>query len=307
MSRALVVVNPAAGGGRTERAWPKVREALWRTGLDFECATTVAAGDAIGVARDAVRAGHQLVVAVGGDGTLNEVVNGATGADGRPLATIGAVLTGRGRDACRNFGVPHRLADAATALVGGHDAVFDLGLAAWADGRRRYFLGAAGAGFDAAVAARAASVRARGTLPYLVAVLATVRAWRAVAATVDADGAAAWRAPLTAAVVANGRYFGGGMKIAPDADARDGRLDLVILGGLGRLEMIRWLPTIYSGRHLAHPRVATRRASCVVIDGPTPLPTELDGELAAASPVTMSVAAGALRLRVPAGTGRARG
>jgi len=299
VSRALVVVNPAAGGGRTERAWPRLRDALARAGLDFDWVATRAAGDGVTRAREGVRSGHDLVVAVGGDGTLNEIVNGITGAEGVAHATAGALLTGRGRDAGRNFGVPTALPAAVAALAGGIDATLDLGLASWPDGRRRFFLGAAGAGFDAAVAARAASVGARGTLPYLLAVLATVRTSRPVAATLTADGAVIWRAPLTAAIVANGRYFGGGMRIAPHADPTDGALDLVILGPLGRLEMVRWLPTIYWGGHLTNPRVSTRRVTQITVDTPLPLPTQLDGELDGTTPLTITVAPRALRLRLP--------
>jgi YegS/Rv2252/BmrU family lipid kinase len=299
VSRALVVVNPAAGGGRTGRAWPRLRDVLARAGLDFDWVATAAAGDAVRLAADGARAGHDLVVAVGGDGTVNEVVNGVTGDGPTPLATAGAVLTGRGRDACRNFGVPARAEAAAAALVAGRDVLLDLGLATWADGRRRYFLGAAGAGFDAAVAARAASLRARGTLPYLFAVLATLHASRPAAATIRVDGAPAWRTPLIAAVAANARYFGGGMMIAPQADPRDGVLDLVVLGALGRLEMLRWLPTIYRGRHLANPRVTARRATTVVLEAAAPLPTQVDGEVGGATPVTLTVAPRALRLRLP--------
>ena len=299
MSRALVVVNPAAGGDRGRRGWPRVRDALTRAGLDFDWVATGAPGDGVRLAREGVRSGHRLVVAVGGDGTVNEVVNGVTGEEAVPLATVGAVLTGRGRDGGRNFGVPTRTRDAVAALVSGRDATFDLGVATWADGRRRYFLGAAGAGFDASVATRAASLAARGTLPYLFAVLATLRASRPMAATISIDGVPVWRTPLTAAIVANARYFGGGMKIAPHADPADGVLDLVVLGALTRLEMLRWLPTIYSGRHLTNPRVVTRRASTVVIEAPAPLPTELDGEVGGNTPVTITAARGALRLRLP--------
>jgi YegS/Rv2252/BmrU family lipid kinase len=301
VSRTLVVVNPAAGGGRTERAWPRLRDALAHAGLDFDWAATRAAGDGIELARAAARSGHTLVVAVGGDGTVNEVVNGLTSPDGHPLATAGAVLTGRGRDACRNFGVPTRLADAAAALVHGGDATFDLGMATWANGERRYFLGAAGAGFDAAVTARAASIGVRGTLPYLFAVLVTVRASTPTPATLRADREVIWQAPLVAAVVANARHFGGGMRIAPQADPADGMLDIVVLGALGRAEMIRWLPTIYWGGHLANPKITTRRFSTLTIDAPVALPTQLDGELARPTPVTVAAAPRALRLRLPRG------
>jgi diacylglycerol kinase (ATP) len=89
------------------------------------------------------------------------------------------------------------------------------------------------------------------------------------------------------------------MKIAPQADPRDGVLDLVVLGALGRLEMLRWLPTIYWGRHLANPRVTARRATTVVLEAALPLPTQLDGEVDGSTPVTLTVAPRALRLRLP--------
>jgi diacylglycerol kinase (ATP) len=118
-----------------------------------------------------------------------------------------------------------------------------------------------------------------------------------VEAQVDADGVRAWSGPLTAAVVANGAHYGGGMKIAPAADPTDGRLDLVIVGDLGRLELLRWLPTVYRGTHLRHPEVAARPARRVTIRAPTPLPMHVDGEVTPATPVTLSIAPGALRLR----------
>jgi diacylglycerol kinase (ATP) len=120
-------------------------------------------------------------------------------------------------------------------------------------------------------------------------------------AVLELDGVAAPEAPITAVVAANGRWFGGGMMIAPDADPTDGAFDVVVLGALGRLELLRWLPTIYSGRHLRNPRVVVRRARRVAISGPVPLPMHLDGEPVGATPVVLTVEPGALRLRVPRG------
>ena len=296
MTRALIVVNPAAGGGRTARAWRRLRDLVDAT-LPAEHAETRGPGDGERLAREAAAAGAPLVVAVGGDGTLNEVVNGVRAAGGR--MPVGAVLTGRGRDACRNFGVPRDPSAAVRALVDGRDRSFDLGRAEWADGRRRWFTIAAGAGFDAAVARRAQSVRARGTLPYLLTVIASVHLHRPMPAVLELDGVAAPAAPITAVVAANGRWFGGGMMIAPDADPADGAFDVVVLGALGRLELLRWLPTIYSGRHLRNPRVAVHRARRVAIGGPVPLPMHLDGEPVGSTPVVLTVEPGALRLRVP--------
>ena len=127
--------------------------------------------------------------------------------------------------------------------------------------------------------------------------LAELSAHATVPAEIDADGARAWSGRLSAAVVANGPYFGGGMKIAPVADPADGRLDLVVLGDLGRLELLRWLPTVYRGAHLRNPKIVARTARRVTIRAARPLPMHVDGETAPSTPATLSVAAGAFRLR----------
>jgi len=211
------------------------------------------------------------------------------------------VLTGRGCDASRNFGVPRDPIAAVRVLADGRDRQLDLGRAEWGDGRRRWFTISGGAGFDAAVARRAQSVRMRGTLPYLAAVIASVHLHRPTPAVLELDGVAEPAVPITAVVAANGRWFGGGMKIAPDADPADGVFDVVVLGALGRVELLRWLPTIYPGTHLRNPRVTVRRARQVRVSAPTPLPTHVDGEPVGATPVVFTLEPGALRLRVPRG------
>ena len=294
--RCLVIVNPAAGAGRTGRLWPTLRDDLQRSGFRFEWTETSARGAATGLAREAAAAGASLVVAVGGDGTLNEVVNGAIG-EGGPAPAVGVILTGRGRDAARNFALPRDPRAAARRLVDGTEAAVDLVRASWPDGRRRWVLNAAGAGFDAAVAARAASGGGSGTLPYLAAVLTTLSAHAPVVAEIEIDGGAAWSGRLTSAVVANGAHYGGGMKIAPAADVADGRLDLVVLGDLGRLELLRWLPTVYSGGHLRCAKVSARPARRVTVTAARPLPVHVDGEAAPATPVTFTLVPRVLRLR----------
>jgi diacylglycerol kinase (ATP) len=297
VTRAFVVVNPAAGGGRTARTWPVIAAELNRIGLTFESAWTIRRGHATDLARRAAGAGWPLVVAVGGDGTLNEVVNGVTDAPGTPLATTGAILTGRGRDARRNFGLAADWRHAARRLVEGDDVSFDLGAAEWTDGTRRFFVSAAGAGFDAAVARRAVSRGGFGTLPYVLALVEGLVAHRPIPMTIQADGGAEQAAPLTMVVVANGAYYGGGMKIAPPADPRDGVLDLVAIGALTRAELLRWLPAVYRGAHLANPKVTLRHVRRATIAGPSPIPTHVDGEPTADTPVTFRILARALRLR----------
>jgi YegS/Rv2252/BmrU family lipid kinase len=254
---------------------------------------TRARGHATTLAAEAARARVPLVVAVGGDGTLNEVVNGVAPLREQYPVTVGALMTGRGRDACRNLGLAGDPRRAACRLVDGRAVSFDLGLARWPGGHR-YFLGCAGVGFDAVVAERAGG--RGGRLTYLRAVLTSLRDYQPAEMAVRLDEAAAWAGPAASVVVCNGRSFGGGMRIAPGARPDDGLLDAVRLGALGRVELACWLPTVYWGGHLANPRIEIRRAARVRVYADTPLAVEIDGELGAHTPLDIEVHPRALRL-----------
>jgi YegS/Rv2252/BmrU family lipid kinase len=247
------------------------------------------------LAAEAARARVPLVVAVGGDGTLNEVVNGLLPLREEYPVTVGAVMTGRGRDACRNLGLARDPLRAARRLVEGRVVARDVGLARWPGGRR-FFLGWAGAGFDAVVAERAGA--RGGRLVYLRAVLTSLYDYRPVELAVRLGDVDAWAGPAASMVVCNGGSFGGGMRIAPTARPDDGLLDVVLLGALGRAELARWLPTVYWGGHLANPKIRTWRAVQVGIVTATPIPVQLDGELGARTPLDVSIHPGALHLLV---------
>ena len=248
------------------------------------------------LAEEAVRRAVPLVVAVGGDGTLNEVVNGVTGDAGRSRAAVGALLTGRGRDACRTLGLPRDPVEAASRLAAGSERAVDLGVVRW-QGTQRYFVNAAGAGFDAAVAAVAARLGGGGTIPYLRAVAAGIMGYRPVEIALCCDGRQEPRQAAAGVVLANGACFGGGMRIAPGADPCDGALDLVVLGPLGRWELVRWLPTLYWGGHVRNRKVRISRARVVAVESPEPVPVQIDGEPWGGTPFEASVCPGALRLR----------
>jgi diacylglycerol kinase (ATP) len=247
------------------------------------------------LAAEAARARVPLVVAVGGDGTLNEVVNGLVPLREAYPVIVGALMTGRGRDACRNLGLARDPRRAARRLAHGRVVSLDVGVARW-PGSHRYFLGSAGTGFDAVVAERAGA--RGGRLIYARAVLTSLRDYRPAEIVVHLDDAEVWAGPAASVVVCNGAWFGGGMRIAPGARCDDGLLDVVRLGALGRLELARWLPTVYWGGHLANPRIALRRAARVRVDAAASLPVQLDGELGAHTPLDIELCPGALRLLV---------
>jgi diacylglycerol kinase (ATP) len=288
-------VNPAAGGGRTARLWPLARARLRRLGLEGTSVETRGPGDAAEAARQAAREGCPLVVAVGGDGTVSEVADGLRRAGG--AAALGCLFTGRGSDGRRNFAFPRRLAGACRRLVEGRDRPVDLGLVSWAAGGTRSFLGAAGAGLDAAAAERAQAGTRRGTWSYLGALLGTLATYENRPVRVGADGRTLFEGRAAAVVVANAAHYGGGMKIAPGADPADGWLDVIVLGDLGVREILCWTPAVYLGRHLANPKVTAARGRLVTVESAASLPVHLDGEVAGRTPIRVEVLPGALRLR----------
>jgi YegS/Rv2252/BmrU family lipid kinase len=293
--RALVIVNPAAGGGRTEDRWARLRERLGRTGFAFDWVSTAARGDATTQARRAVDAGVGLVVAVGGDGTLNEVLNGVVDDGGRARAALGLVPTGRGRDACRNLGVARDADAAVAALARDRERLVDVGVVEWSGGRR-YFLNAAGAGFDAEVARRAQLHGGSGTIPYLLGVLSAVRRHVPAPATVKTDDGV-WSGRTLCVVAANAPWYGGGMRIAPGALPTDGLLELVVLGDIRRLELLRWLPTLYPGTHLRNRKIRVHRCRTATVELAAAWPVHADGELVARTPVTFRVSPRAVTMR----------
>lgn len=296
MRRAFVVVNPTAGGGRTRRTWPRLRERLGRLGLEFYAMETTRVGGGTELAGRAVREGWSLVVAVGGDGTANEVVNGVMDASLTPQAVVGFIPTGRGRDVCRNFGIARDPHVAAQRVLTGEETTVDIGAVEFRDGGRRYFINAAGIGFDAAVAACARTGWAPGTLGYLLAVFKSLGRYQPYPLTIGRDGEPPSPRRVAAVVVANGAYYGGGMKIAPAANPTDGRLDVVILGDLGRLELLRWLPTVYSGRHLRNPKVTAQSGRLIAFSSTASLPAHVDGEPLPEAPIRVSVHPRGLRV-----------
>jgi diacylglycerol kinase (ATP) len=288
--RALLACNPAAHGGRGARALPAVTARLGEAGVDLDVHRTSSIADARKTAGDA--AGRMdAVIAMGGDGMVGACAAGVADAGPRARAALAVVPVGGGNDAARAFGLPHDDPVAAAGLLPGLPRRrVDL---VRADGRR--YLNIAGAGFDAEVN-RVANARLRwapSMLRYVGAMVVKLATERPVRFTVTLDGRAEELAAWLV-VVANGRSYGGGMRVAPGARLDDGLLDVVVIGDLTKPDFLATFPKVYAGRHVEHPLVTVSHARRVELAADRPRAVYADGEHAGELPMAFEVEPAAL-------------
>jgi YegS/Rv2252/BmrU family lipid kinase len=239
-----------------------------------------------------------LFVVVGGDGTVNEAVNGVAGTG----AEIAVLPCGTGQDFGRTHGIPSSFEDAVGVALGGETRTIDLGRVELDDGTSRLFANVGSAGMSGAVARRANAMTKAlgGRATFFYALTREFLAWRNTQVVVGLDGDVRREGALHDVIVANGRYHGGGMKLAPDAGQDDGLFDVILIGDVTKLDFLTTAPKLYSGRYLSHPKVELLRSSAATIDAAEPLPLEVDGEPIGTTPARFEIVPSALRLRVPA-------
>jgi diacylglycerol kinase (ATP) len=258
------------------------------------------AGHLIELARSAAEDGAKLVVAVGGDGTLNEVVNGIAGLD-VDLATI---PLGTGMDFVRTYGIPTKFDDAVRVALGETTRTIDAGRVryrTWSGAEaERYYANVGSVGMSGAVAQRANAMSKAlgGRVTFFYALTRVFLEWQNTEVTVTLDDTER-RGAMHDVIVANGRWHGGGMMLAPGAAPDDGLFEVVLIGDVSKVDFLTTAPKIYKGRHVHHPKVEVLSSRQVRVEAPETLPIELDGEQVGTTPVTFEVVPGALRVRVP--------
>jgi YegS/Rv2252/BmrU family lipid kinase len=296
----IFLVNPASANGKTGKRWPEIARAAHAAGLRGEAIFSERPGQLGDLAREAADEGATLLVVVGGDGTVHEVVNGIAGREGVELALI---PRGTGWDFARTHKVPKRLDVALRIAKDGQARTFDLGRATYRTNgseRTTWFANMASVGMSGAVAAKANSTtKALGAKTSYLYALGTVFArWKNVELRVRVDEEE--RSGLMEdTIVAVGRYLAGGMMITPDAEPDDELFDVLLIGDLTKTELVRVMPKIYRGTHLPHPKGEVLRGRTVSIEADDPLPIQLDGEQPGTTPVRFEIAPAAIRLRVP--------
>ena len=315
MSLPVVVINSSSASGSTGEAWPRIASDLRAEFGPFQTAFTKVRGDAASLAADAARTGTKLIVACGGDGTISEVANGilSSGKD----AELGVLPSGTGGDFRRSLEIPSQSRAAARILRKGRTRRIDVGRISFVDHdgaeAMRYFVGVASCGMSTKVIER---VKAGGPdwLPantpkwlggrvsFGASLLQTALRTEASRLLVQLDDERERHLLVVNLCIANARYFGGGMKIAPEAKLNDGKFDVIGVGDLGALKIFTSAPRIYFGSHLSLPEISHGLARKITVrpaERDTQIDLEVDGELPGRLPATFQIIPSALRVRCP--------
>ncbi len=313
---ACVIVNPASGNGATGRRWPELRAALDKVLDRWDNQFTLGPGDATRLAREAARADYEMIVCVGGDGTMSEVVTGLFEADEaqgisdrliRKDLVLASVRQGTGGDFARHLGLSTRLPASVAHLSGPQVRACDLGLVEFLDHegqkKRSAFLNIASFGLSGLIDNKVndSTKALGGTASFMIGLGRALVSYRPQSVRIEVDGEAFHEGPVVTCAVANGQYFGGGMRFAPEAQIDDGQFDVVLQLRTGLKEVLS-LPDLYSGRLSEWSSVRTTRGASVKVE---PIQAEervlldIDGEQLGVAPVSMTLIPKAIRVKIP--------
>jgi diacylglycerol kinase (ATP) len=303
--KAAFIVNPASANGSTGKRWPAIWEQISILGPQHSALLTSRAGHATELAAEALAAGVDTVVAVGGDGTLNEVANGFFAGDRRyPDAALGLLPFGTGGDFRRTLGIPMDLEAAVECINARKLRTIDVGrieMEALEGGRKvRHFVNIADAGIGGVVVERVNRTTKLfgGKASFMYGSIATLLTYKPQQVSVKTEEQA-WEGRAQNVVVANCQYFGGSMHVAPRAEPDDGQFDVVIFGDIARFEAIKSIGDIYKADHVKNPKVTGWRSSRVEVTSDDRVLIDVDGEMCGILPAVFEVLPKAISVVVP--------
>ena len=316
MPLPLIIVNPESANGSTRKNWPQIASDLRSHFGAFTVAFTTHQGEAVQLAADVARQGVGLIVACGGDGTISEVANGIL--DSGKDAVLGILPSGTGGDFRRTLQIPTQTRSAAAVLRTGPSHRIDVGRVSFLDHDgsevSRYFLGVASCGMSTKVIERVKQGTPDwlpenvpnwigGRVSFGAALLQTAARAASAELVVQLDDSHERHLTVTNLCIANARYFGGGMKVAPNAKLTDGKLDVISFADLSAFKIFTSAPRLYTGSHLSMPEVSHALARKVLVRPArrsTEISIEIDGELPGRLPATFQIIPEALRVRANA-------
>ncbi len=299
----FTIVNPNAGNGKGKKDWDRISGLFARENIPLIAHFTQNKGDAILLTKDAIENGFRKIVSVGGDGTLNEVVNGIFLQNHCPTKdiSVGMIPVGTGNDWGRMFGIPLVYEGAVGVIKENKLMLHDIGTISYFFGNeqnKRYFINIAGLGFEALVVKKTNRQKDKGrsnNVIYFYNLLTSLISYKKANADIIINGRKT-NCKVFSVNVGNGRYCGGGMRQTPDALPDDGLLDITVIREMGRIEIIRNLKILYDGTILSHPKIDGYRADNLRVESDTLLYAEADGESLGHTPVEFGIIPAAINV-----------
>lgn len=296
-----LIVNPNAGSGKCQKNWPTIQKLIKRAKLDTDAKFTERKGHAIEITKDLIDQGFKKIIVIGGDGTLNEVVNGifTHNTVDQNTITLAMVPVGTGNDWCKTFNVPAKYIDAIKLIRDEKTVVQDIGLVDFHNHGtpQRYFANVAGIGFDATVAHAANKLKDQGkgnALSYMLILIKTLLKYNSTPMQLTV-GEHHYKERMFSIGIGIGKYNGGGMKQLPNAIANDGLLDITIIKRISKWTVIKELKNLYDGSFLSHPKVEAHQDTFISF-ADNKLEIETDGESVGQGPKDFSILNKALRV-----------
>ncbi len=293
----MVIVNPKAGSGHGLADWPVISNQMNRSGVDFSCVFTEHKYHAVELTVKAINDGYRKIVAIGGDGTVNEIVNGIFIQKLVPTTDIAlaVVPAGTGNDWVRMFGIPKTYSDAVQAIVDKRTILQDVGLITFHETKvkhTRYVANAAGMGFDAMVNRRFNRLKDEGRMGkwlYIRSTLKVLFAYKSKHFKIIVDGEQMFDDDVFSALVGIGKYNGGGLMQTPNAIVDDGLFDITVIKRINPLSVIRHFRKLYNGKLYNYSKVIARQGKHINIETNPESPIEIDGEAMGYSPFTFEL------------------
>jgi YegS/Rv2252/BmrU family lipid kinase len=301
--RWLVVLNPNAGKGKGGKDWDIISSLLKRGKLVFSARFTEGPYHAISLTREGLKEGFRKIITIGGDGTLNEVINGIFSNEACPTSdvTLAMIPVGTGNDWGKMFGI-HPDYEEAIRIIGENKVMeHDVGTVDYHEGsvkKTRYFINIAGLGFESLVVRKSNIQKAKGRggkAIYFYNLLTSLLSYRNTRVEIIIDGKKI-NASVFSVNIGNGKFCGGGMRQTPDAVPNDGMLDVTIIHDIGKLEIIRNLKILYDGSILSHPKIDGYRCKKVEVNSDKVIYSEADGESLGHTPLAFGIIPGSIKI-----------
>lgn len=288
----LCILNPTAGKGRSVHCLEKVKSIFDAHHAEYTVWETTYAGEAVEMARKAVAQGYKHILSVGGDGTVLEVATGLIGAD----CTLGIIPAGTGNDFIRSLGMDADVEQAAETILRGHTECVDIAETE----EKNYFMNVAGCGFDTEVLFNMDRYKKtfKGQIPYILGLLKALVGYRCLHAKIELDDQVLEQ-DIFLVAIANGKTYGGGMNVAPQADVQDGFFDVTVVDRVSKFTVLSILPNFIKGKHERIKQIRSYKARKVRVTCEKEVPINMDGEIIGKMPMTFEILPRVLRVFKP--------